>query len=290
VKPSAFAYHAPSTVDEATALLTELGDGAKVLAGGQSLIPMLSLRLTRFDHLVDVGRVVDLSGIRREADTVVVGAATPDAAVGTDAEVAAAVPLLNRVTPLIGHFQIRNRGTLGGSVAHADPSAEYPAVALALDAEIDAVSTRGSRRIPAAEFFRGFWTTDLEADELLVGVRFPVWNGRCGYAVREFARRHGDFAIAGAVVAVQLDSSDRLERCGIGLLGMGSTPVRASAAEAQLIGADAGVDAEEVGRLATSDLSDVPADVHGSADYRIRVGAAMVARAWNEAIREARGE
>ena len=290
MKPSAFEYHVPGTVDEATALLTELGDEAKVLAGGQSLIPMLSLRLTHFDHLVDVGRVEGLSGIAREGDSLRVGAATVDAAVEANVEVAAAVPLLTRVTPLIGHFQIRNRGTLGGSVAHADPSAEYPAVALALNAEMEAVSRRGTRRIPAAEFFQGFWTTGLEADELLVGVHFPVWTGRCGYAVREFARRHGDFAIAGAVVAVQLDSGERIERCAIGLLGMGSTPLRASAAESQLSGGDAAVSAEEVGRLAVSDLEDVPSDVHGPASYRTRVGAAMVARAWEDAIREARGE
>ena len=290
MKPSAFEYHVPATVDEATALLSELGDEAKVLAGGQSLIPMLSLRLTHFDHLVDVGRVEGLSGIGREGNSVFVGAATVDAAVEANGEVAAAVPLLTRVTPLIGHFQIRNRGTLGGSVAHADPSAEYPAVALALDAEMEAVSLRGARRIPAAEFFQGFWTTALEADELLVGVRFPVWAGRCGFAVREFARRHGDFAIAGAVVAVQLDAGDRIDRCAIGLLGMGSTPLRARAAESQLRGEDADVRAEEVGRLAVSDLDDVPSDVHGPASYRTRVGAAMVARAWEDAIREARGE
>ncbi len=289
MKPSAFEYHLPGTVDEAAGLLSELGDGAKVLAGGQSLIPMLSLRLTRFDHLVDVGRVEGLSGIRRDGDTVLVGATTVDAAVGTDAEAGAAIPLLTRATPLIGHFQIRNRGTLGGSIAHADPSAEYPAVALALDAEMEAVSTRGTRRIAAQEFFRGFWTTDLQPDELLVGVRFPVWKGRCGYAVHEFARRHGDFAIAGAVVAVQLDAGDRVERCAIGLLGMGSTPLRTSVAEKELIGREATVEAEEVGRLATADLSDVPSDVHAPASYRTRVGAAMVARAWDEAIREARG-
>jgi aerobic carbon-monoxide dehydrogenase medium subunit len=290
MKPSAFEYHAPTSLDEATALLTELGDGAKVLAGGQSLIPMLSLRLTHFDHLVDVGRVQGLSGIHREGDTIVVGAATVDAAVEVDDEVASAVPLLPRVTPLIGHFQIRNRGTLGGSVAHADPSAEYPAVALALDAEMEAASSRGSRRIPAAEFFEGFWTTSLEPDELLVGVRFPAWSGRCGYAVREFARRHGDFAIAGAVVAVELDGADRIERCAIGLLGMGSTPLRAGAAEMALTGGEASVAAAEVGRLATADLADVPSDVHGPAEYRTRVGAAMVARAWDEAMREARSE
>ena len=144
------------------ALLAELGDGAKVLAGGQSLVPMLSLRLAAFDHLVDVGRIGELAGVHVAADGVTVGAGTTQATIEASAEVAAAVPLLARATPLIGHFQIRNRGTLGGSLAHADPAAEYPAVALAMDAEMEVVSARGRRRLAAADFFTGFWSTALE--------------------------------------------------------------------------------------------------------------------------------
>ena len=287
MKPSAFGYDAPRSVDEAVALLGELGDGAKALAGGQSLIPMLSLRLAYFDHLVDIGRIAELRGIRSERDSVIVGATTVDALLETDPEIAAKVPLLARATPLVGHFQIRSRGTVGGSIAHADPAAEYPAVALALDAEIEAVSPRGRRTIPAADFFRGFWTTDLASDELLVGVRFPVWTGRSGFAVREFARRHGDFAVAGAVVAVQLDADQRVERCAISVFGLGPTPLRATAAERAALGQKPDLDAEELGRLAMADLTDVPSDVHGSAKYRTRVGAAMVSRAWNDAIGEA---
>jgi carbon-monoxide dehydrogenase medium subunit len=290
VKPSAFGYHAPRSVDEAVALLGELGDGAKALAGGQSLLPMLSLRLAYFDHLVDVGRIDELRGIRSEGDAVVIGATTIDARLEADQEIATKVPLLARATPLVGHFQIRNRGTVGGSIAHADPAAEYPAVALALDAEIEAVSTRGRRQIPARDFFRGFWTTDLAADELLVGVRFPGWPGRCGFAVREFARRHGDFAVAGAVVAVQLDADERVERGAISVFGLGPTPLRATAAERAALGQKPDVDAAELGRLAMEDLTEVPSDVHGSAKYRTRVGAAMVARAWNDAMGEATGE
>ena len=287
MKPSAFGYDAPRSVDEAVALLGELGDGAKALAGGQSLIPMLSLRLAYFDHLVDIGRIAELRGIRSERDSVIVGATTVDALLETDPEIAAKVPLLARATPLVGHFQIRSRGTVGGSIAHADPAAEYPAVALALDAEIEAVSPRGRRTIPAADFFRGFWTTDLASDEQLVGVRFPVWTGRSGFAVREFARRHGDFAVAGAVVAVQLDADQRVERCAISVFGLGPTPSRATAAERAALGQKPDLDAEELGRLAMADLTDVPSDVHGSAKYRTRVGAAMVSRAWNDAIGDA---
>jgi carbon-monoxide dehydrogenase medium subunit len=286
MKPSAFEYHAPATVDEAATMLGDLDD-AKVLAGGQSLVPMLSLRLAYFEHLVDIGRIAELRGIRHEPDAVVIGATTVDAAVEHDAELASRVPLLARATPLIGHFQIRNRGTVGGSIAHSDPAAEYPAVALALDAQFDAASARGRRTIAASSFFRGYWSTALEPDELLVGVSFPVWSGRCGYAVREFARRHGDFAIAGAVVAVELDGDDRVARCAIGLLGLGSTPLRATAAEQAALGEKADVAAEELGGLATSDLDAVPSDLHGSSAYRRRVGAAMVRRAWDAAIEEA---
>src|SRR5205085_5462576 len=159
--------------------------------------------------LIDVRRVEPLRRVERANGELVVGAMVRQCDVEESAEIRDAVPLLALATPYIGHFQIRNRGTVGGSIAHADPAAEYPAVAVALDAEMEATSPRGTRRIPAGAFFTGFWSTDLEPDELLVGVRFPVWTGRCGFAVREFARRHGDFAIAGAVVAVQLDADDR---------------------------------------------------------------------------------
>jgi carbon-monoxide dehydrogenase medium subunit len=288
VKPAPFAYHAPSTATEAAQLLAELGDGAKVLAGGQSLIPMLALRLAVFDHLVDVGRVAGMRGIERRDGHVWVGAGTTEAAVESSVEVAASVPLLSRVTPLIGHFQIRSRGTVGGSIAHADPAAEYPAVALALDATMDVVSPTGERTIAAADYFDGLWSTAMEPDEVLVGVSFPVWGGRSGFAVEELARRHGDFAVAGATVGVELDGDDRIRRSAIGLIGMGSTPVRAAAAEAEVAGRSAEeVEPEEVGRLAVAGLDSVPDDLHGSSRYRLRVGAAMVARAWATATREA---
>jgi carbon-monoxide dehydrogenase medium subunit len=287
VKPPAFDYHAPSRAEEAVALLAELGDEAKILAGGQSLVPMLSLRLAAFDHLVDIGRIGELEGIRVAADAVTVGAGTTQATIEASAALADAVPLLARATPLIGHFQIRNRGTLGGSIAHADPAAEYPSVALAMDADMAVRSRGGERWLAAADFFTGFWSTTLEPDELLVGVRFPVWTGRCGYAVREFARRHGDFAVAGAAVAVRLDAGDRLDQCAISLIGMAPTPIRATGAEDAMTGQTAPSSADEVGALAVADLADVPSDLHGSAEYRKRVGAAMVARAWAEAMAEA---
>ena len=289
MKPAPFAYHAPSSLDEAVGLLAELGDGAKVLGGGQSLVAMLNLRLAVFDHLVDLRRVDELRGIERRNGSSGSAGARPRPRSRLLPWSRRACRCSSGPPPLIGHFQIRNRGTIGGSLAHADPAAEYPAVALALDAELEAQSPRGRRTIPAGEFFLGLWTTALAEDEVLTGVTFPVWTGRTGCAVEELARRHGDFAIAGAVVAVDLDEGDRVRRSAIALLGMGSTPERASAAESAVTGAAVDdVDAGEVGQAAVSGLDAVPSDLHGSSAYRTRVGAAMVARAWTRAVEEAR--
>jgi aerobic carbon-monoxide dehydrogenase medium subunit len=288
MKAASFAYHRPDTVAEAVQMLGEFGEDAKILAGGQSLVPMLAMRLTYFENLIDISRVQELQNIELRDDEVWIGAGTSHALVGMDDEVADSVPLLTLSTPYIGHFQIRTRGTLGGAIAHADPAAEYAAVALALDATMEATSSRGRRRIPAAEFFTGLWETSLASDEILTAVRFPVWGPRSGFAIQEFARRHGDFAIAGAAVALKLDDSDRVERCGIGLLGLGSTPLRGSVAEQAVIGQPiAGLEAAEIGMLAMSGLTGIPADLQGSSEYRARVGAAMVVRAWACAVREA---
>ncbi|NKQ51553.1 xanthine dehydrogenase family protein subunit M [Amycolatopsis sp. K13G38] len=289
MKPPAFDYHVPTGIKETVSLLAELGEEAKVIAGGQSLVPMLALRLAVFEHLVDLRDVAGLRGIEHRDDAVWVGAATTQATIERSAELAAAVPLLTRATPLIGHFQIRNRGTIGGSLAHADAAAEYPAVVLALDAMLEAESPGGTRSIPATGFFTGLWGTELAADEILTGITFPLWQGRSGFAIEEFARRHGDFAIAGATVAVRLDDEDRVSRCGIGLFGLGPAAQRASAVETEVTGRPvAGISATEVGQAAMSDLDSVPSDLHGPAAYRKRVGAAMVARAWERAVGEAR--
>jgi carbon-monoxide dehydrogenase medium subunit len=288
MKAAAFAYHRPSVVAEAVDLLAEYGDEAKVLAGGQSLVPMLAMRLTHFENLIDISRIDELVGIDLCDGEVRIGAATPHAFVGIDDEVAESAPLLTLATPYIGHFQIRTRGTLGGAIAHADPAAEYAAVALALDARMEAMSTRGARDIPASDFFTGLWENSMTADEILTAVRFPVWGARSGFAMEEFARRHGDFAIAGAAVAVELDDDSRVTRCGIGLLGLGSTPLRGSDAEAAVVGNHVGdISADEIGRLAIGGLDDIPADLQGSAAYRAKVGATMVARAWRSATAEA---
>jgi carbon-monoxide dehydrogenase medium subunit len=290
VKAAPFHYDAPTTPGEAVGLLAEHGDDAKVLAGGQSLIPLLALRLAVFERLVDIGRIDALRGIEHRDGSLRIGAATTDADIERSADVRAAAPLVARVTPLIGHLQIRNRGTIGGSIAHADPAAEYPAVAVALDADLEVLSSRGSRVVAARDFFTGLWSTALEPDELLVAVSFPVWTGRCGFAVEEFARRHGDYAIAGATVAVQLDDDrDVVRRCAIALIGMSSVPARAPSAEAAATGEAVGaVDEAEIGRLAAAEAADPPSDLHGTAGYRRRVCAAVAARAWATAVEEAR--
>jgi carbon-monoxide dehydrogenase medium subunit len=286
MKPAQFEYHAPGTVSDVVALLAEHGDEIKPLAGGQSLVPMLALRLTRFEHLVDLNRVDELDGIRRDNGTLTVGATTRQATIERS-ELAQAVPLLARAAPLIGHFQIRNRGTVGGSLAHADPAAELPAVALALDAHLEIATAAGRHTVPAADFFVGTWTTSLEPNELLTAVQFPVWDGRCGFVVDEVARRAGDFALAGVTTALQLDPGGTIQRAAIALFGMASTPVRASGAETALIGSQPDPAAlREAAQLAVRDL-DPPDDVHASSTYRRSVGAHLVERSLTRALDEA---
>ena len=289
MKPAPFSYHRPETLTEAVGTLAAFGDEAKVLAGGQSLVPVMALRLGRFGHIVDLGQVSALRYVRDDGGSIAVGAMTTHAAAGRDPLVAGSVPLLARAIPFIGHFQIRNRGTVGGSCAHADPAAEIPAVAVTLDAEMEAAggAQERTRRIPAAEFFASTYTTTLEPDEVLTSLRFPVWPCRTGFAIREFARRSGDFALAGALCAVTLDAGGRIERAAIGLLGLGAVPVRASQAEQAITGAAPGdLDMTATGLLAVAD-TDPPDDVHATSAYRRRVGAAMAAQALTAAVTEA---
>ncbi|MEX1006886.1 MAG: xanthine dehydrogenase family protein subunit M [Acidimicrobiia bacterium] len=288
MKSAAFEYHAPETVADVSLLLAEHGDDAKLLAGGQSLVPLLAMRLTRFPHIVDLNRVAELRGVERQNGTLTIKAMTRQSDAEHDATVAAAAPLIAQALPMIGHFQIRNRGTVGGSIAHADPASELPAVALALDAELEAARAGSTRRIPAAEFFEGTWTTTLEPEELLTAVHVPVWEGRCGFVVDEVARRSGDFALAGVVCAVELNEAGAVRRSAIGLFGMGSTPVRARDAEAALNGSTpTATELAEVARLAAAGCSPTD-DVHASAEYRTHVGAHLVQRALDRALGEAR--
>jgi carbon-monoxide dehydrogenase medium subunit len=288
VKAAPFSYHAPASLDDAVAVFGAFGDEAKVIAGGQSLVPMMALRLARFDHLVDLSGIAQLRGVQRQNGSLVIGAMTTHRELEHGA--GSAVPLLARAAPYIGHTQIRNRGTFGGSCAHADPAAEWPAVAVALSAEFDVLGANGRRAIAAADFFVSTFMTALETDEILTSVTIPVWGDRSGFGVAEFARRHGDFAVAGAVVGLQLDETERVVRAAIGLMGLGPVPIRASAAESAAIGS--GVDSLDLGDLARLAVAgcDPADDIHGDAAFRRRVGAVTVEQALEQAIQEARSD
>jgi carbon-monoxide dehydrogenase medium subunit len=282
MKPPGFSYFAPTTLVEALALKTKYADDSAVLAGGQSLMPLLNLRMARPEVVIDLGRVAELAGVRALGDGVATGAMTRQRDVAASELVRERAPLLPAAIRYIGHAAIRNRGTIGGSLAHADPAAELPAVALALDAVVVARSTRGERSIAAADFFLGFLTTALEADELLVEIRFPPLRGTVTATFVEVARRHGDYALAGAGVACARSSDGTVTDVRIVLLGVGAGPVRAADAEAALRGARPGAFArDEVIRLATAEL-EPPSNSHGSSEYRRRIAGVVLGRALEE--------
>lgn len=279
MKPAPFRHCTVATVEEALDALREHGSDAKVLAGGQSLVPLMNLRLSRPAVLVDINRIEALSGVTVGDGTVVLGARTRHRVVERSAGLAAAVPMLREATALIGHDAIRTRGTFGGSVAHADPAAELPAALVALDATIEARSSRGLRTIPAAEFFAGFLTTALADDELLTGVSVPVIGPRTGHAFVELARRHGDFAIVGVAASVSLDATGRLGSVHIGLGGVDVVPVRAHGAERVLSGCEPSRAAfEAAGEEAARDLTP-PGDGNGTPAYRKALVRTLVPRA-----------
>jgi carbon-monoxide dehydrogenase medium subunit len=279
LKPPPFEYFAPQTLEEALSLLAEHGEDAKVLAGGQSLVPLLALRLARPSALIDLGRVPGMDQIRRDDGHVVVGAMARERAAERSGVVASGIPLLAEALPLIGHVAIRNRGTIGGSAAHADPAAEIPAVAVALEAEIVAASAaKGERTIPATDFFQGFFTTALEPDEVLTEVRFPVMPAGTGVAFEEAARRHGDFAMVGAAVVVRLEGA-KLSDVRLALTGVSDTPLRCRAAEQTLIGSDCTPEAvDQAIAEATASLTP-PSDLHGTSNYRRHLAGVLLRRA-----------
>jgi CO/xanthine dehydrogenase FAD-binding subunit len=272
-----FAYEAPATVAEAVDLLAEHGDEASVLAGGQSLIPLLALRLARPAVLIDINGVGELSGVSPEDGQVTIGAGTREYVAEESGTIAEAVPLLAAALPLIGHEAIRSRGTIGGSLAHADPAAELPAVARALDAEFVVRGPSGERVIPSAEWFEGYLTTSRRPDELLVEIRFPAAKPGTGASFHEVARRHGDFAMVGLATSLVL-SGGVIGEARLAFAGVSDVPYRAAAAEDLLAGERPSAELfDEAARRATEDLSP-PGDLHGSSDYRKTVAAAVVRR------------
>lgn len=284
MKPPVFDYHDPGTVDEALDLLAVHGDEGKVLAGGQSLVPLLNFRLAHPEHLIDVNNLGELSGIRREGGRLRIGALTRQSMLERSGLVARHWPLLTEALSFVAHAQIRNRGTVGGSVAHADPAAELPVAFLALDAEIVVRSKRGERTIPAKDFFVTHLTTAMETDELLVAIDVPAQPEGAGYAFTEFARRHGDFALGGAAILLSADAGGTCRSAAIGLLAAAATPLRATAAEQALVGSklDAGA-AESAAKTAVESI-DPTGDIHGSSEYRKGLIEVMVRRGLETAI------
>jgi CO/xanthine dehydrogenase FAD-binding subunit len=288
VKPTAFDYHPATSTDEAVGLLSELEGDVKVLAGGQSLVPLLALRLARVDHLIDVNRVPELAGIRVDGG-LRIGAVTRHRTAEMSPAVARHAPLLAAALGYIGHTAIRTRGTIGGSLAHADPAAELPAALLALGGSVKARSRRGTRTIEAADLFTGFLTTSLEPDELLTEVVLPPWRESTGWSVQEFCRRSGDFAIAGAAATLSLTADGRVAEARIALIGVAPTAIRATGAEEVTTGQrPSGELWAAAADRAIEDL-DPPSDLHGSAAYRRQLSRAMVRRALSEAAWRAGG-
>ncbi len=278
-----FTYHRPSSLDEAVALLAELGDEAKVLAGGQSLLPVMALRIGAPPNLIDIGNLPGLDHIVADATGSSIGCLVRHADAEEHAALSSHAPLVSRALPYIGHRAIRNRGTVCGSLAHADPAAELPAVCLALDATLIARSVRGERAIPAADFFTGFLDTALSDDELLTEVRFPARGERCGAGFTERSRRHGDYAIVGAAAVVGLDEAGTIDRVALTFTGVGATPVRAHDAEQGLIGQTPSPDGFAAAARAAAAALEPPGDLHGSTSYRRHLAAILAAEALGEA-------
>ena len=288
MKPAPFAYHRPRDVEAAARMLADLGDEAKVIAGGQSLVPLLNFRLAAPGHLVDVNGIPGLDGLDRADGAVRVGATVRDARLLRGREVAAAHPLLVEATEWIAHPVIRNRGTVCGSLAHADPAAELPAVLALLEGSVEAVAWRRgaltSRRVPAAALFAGPLQTTLEADELVVAATFPTLRPRTGWAVEELARRRGDYALAGVVLTVTVDGDGKPASGRAAYLSCAPTPVVVDIGPALNAG-DANADGLYELVAAALDPTD---DIHATGEYRRHLAATLTVRAFDRALARAR--
>ncbi len=279
MKPAAFQYHRPDNADEALALLAEHGYDAKLLAGGQSLVPAMNFRLAQPAVLIDLNRIRPLDYVAHGNGGLRIGAMTRQAAAERHPLVAAHAPLLAETLPFVAHAQIRNRGTIGGSIAHADPAGEVGAVMLALSATLYLRGPNGTRAVAASDFFTGLFGTALEADEMLTEVEIPTAPPRTGWAFDEISRRHGDYALAGMAAAVEVDEDGRCTAARIALLGVGDAPLLAREAAAALIGQLPADDAVRAAADAASQRDvDPPGDIHASAEYRRHLTNVLVRR------------
>jgi carbon-monoxide dehydrogenase medium subunit len=289
VKPPPFEYHAPSSVPEALELLAQYGSDAKVLAGGQSLVPLLSLRLARPAHLVDINGLSDIQHIDTWDGGLKLGAMVRQRAAERSDLVKERNPLLAEALPLIGHPQIRNRGTVGGSLAHADPASELPAVAAALEAQLVTRSAKGERVLNADKFFLSYLTTALEPDELLTEFRLPAWPEGAGWSYQEISRRHGDFAIVGVGCMLLLNAAGTIARARLAFTGAAPAPVRAYDAENLLVSQPPTEQAFAAAAELAAQALDPADDVHAPAEYRRHVAKVLTRRALAQASERAKG-
>jgi CO/xanthine dehydrogenase FAD-binding subunit len=289
MKPAPFDYYSPTTTEEALALLAQHGYDAKVLAGGQSLIPTMNFRLAQPSVLVDLNHIPELFYIKPDrTGGVLVGAMTRESQVEYDPLITERAPLVHETMPHIAHPQIRNRGTFGGCIAHADPAAELPAVTLALDARFRVRSQSGERWVSADEFFIGFFTTSLEPDELLVEVVLPPMPPRSGWSFQEIARRHGDYALVGVATAVTLDDQGRCQQARMVFLSVGDGPVEAHQAAEILKGQAPTSEAiEAAAETAASADVDPSSDIHATTDYRRHLVKVLTRRSLEQAFERA---
>ena len=281
MKPAPFSYHAPRSIKEAATLLASL-DNAKVLAGGQSLVPMMNFRYVIVDHIVDLAKVEGLAGIKVSGATLRIGAMTRQRDLEFSTEIAQHCPLLREALSYVGHRQTRNRGTIGGSLAHADPAAEQPTVCAAHDAVVEITSTRGTRRVPFAEFPVAFMATAVKPDEIVTAIEIPLWPAGHGYSFHEYARRRGDFAIVGAAALLDLASDRTVRRATLTLCGVGIGPLRMSGAEHMLTGQRFDRGTAQAAAATAKTITPV-SDIHASADYRRHLAEVLAFRALRDA-------
>jgi aerobic carbon-monoxide dehydrogenase medium subunit len=281
MKPAPFDYHAPRQLKEATELLARLPN-AKILAGGQSLVPMMNFRYVIVDHLVDLGGIDDLRYITVGDEHLRIGAMTRQRELEVSPEIALHCPLMAEALRQVGHRQTRNRGTIGGSLAHADPAAELPAVCAAYDAVVHLASVRGVRQVPFREFGTGFMATVLAPDEMIAAVDLPLWLQGSGYGFHEFARRQGDFALAGAAALLDVDAAGIVRRAALAAFGVAQQPVRLGAAEAALSGKPLNDASIRTAAAAAGTIEPI-SDVHASSEYRRHLAQVLIARSLADA-------
>ena len=275
--PSAFDYQAPTTLDEALAALAAAGDEGKVIAGGQSLLPVMRLRLAAPEMVIDLGRITELKGVRDDGDAIVIGAMTPHHVVATDPLVAEHAALIAKATETVADPQVRHRGTFGGALVHADPAGDLHAPALALDAEFEIAGSGGRRTVPAAEFYVDLFTTAVGEDEILTSVRVPKTTG-WGTDYQKFTRVKQQWSIVGVAAAVRVEG-DSIAEARIGLTNMGSTPIRATSVEQALAGCALDEAAIAAATVSAGEGTDPPTDTNGDAAYRRHLAGVLTARA-----------